>query len=57
MYVHARTNGDGHRACLAVMREVSPADIFPALEMSHRPGHESLQSAHFYSSNSPVLST
>jgi len=42
---------------LAVMREVSPADICPALEMSHRPGHESLRSAHFYSSNSPVLPT
>jgi len=36
------TNGNGHGACLAVMREVSPADICTALEMSHRPDHESL---------------
>ncbi|KAB1998500.1 hypothetical protein ES319_D12G093100v1 [Gossypium barbadense] len=40
----------------AVISNESPADIWPTLEISHNPGHESLQSARFWRSNSCVLS-
>ncbi|TYG48280.1 hypothetical protein ES288_D10G001300v1 [Gossypium darwinii] len=53
--VELKTCEIGFTYC-AVISDESPADIWPALEISHNPGHESLQSARFWRSNSCVLS-
>ena len=50
----SKTCDIGFTYCAVISGE-SPAHIWPALEISHNPGHESLQSARFWRSNSCVL--